>query len=177
MRGWIILALGIVIILAFIYRRRINRFVNLLMSKYKYFTYSEFDSPDSPGSGEKHMSKEFIRRLDAARGATISKEFPDGVPFVVVKGGGYRTKAYNTQINGAKTSAHMAGLAADIDYTTEAEKIAILKALRKLDFKRFGIRTGASGSSIHVDADPTKSQYVVWGYGGVPPTPNPFTLG
>lgn len=166
MKGWIILGVA-TLLMAYIYRRRLRRFFNLIMSKYKYFTYSEFDSPDEPGSGEKHMNKEFIRRLDAARDIA-------GVPFKILSG--YRTPTHNKKVGGTKTSAHLTGLAVDIDYTTEQEKIAILKALRKLDFKRFGIRTGTSGSSIHVDMDETKSQYVVWGYQGVDPTPNPFSL-
>ena len=120
------------------------------------------------------MSREFIRRLDAARGLTKSQEFPEGVAFKIISG--YRSPSHNTSVGGSADSAHLSGLAADIDYTTEEEKIAILKALRKMDFKRFGIRTGASGSSIHVDMDESKNQYVVWGYKGVDPTPNPFTL-
>ncbi len=144
------------------------------MSPFVHFTYEEFDSPDVPGSGKKFMDKELIRRLDAARSATKSSEFPNGVPFKILSG--YRTKTHNSTVGGVTNSTHLDGLGVDIDYTTEAEKVAILIALRKLDFKRFGIRTGSSGSSIHVDIDPTKSQYVVWGYGGVDPTPNPFTL-
>jgi len=175
MKDWI---LGLLVILfivgVFVFRKRLRRFFNLLMSKYQYFTFSEFDSPDEPGSGEKHMSREVIRRLDAARGLTKSKEFPEGVAFVILSG--YRTPSHNSSVGGVANSTHLSGLGVDIDYNTEAEKIAILKALRKMDFKRFGIRTGASGSSIHVDIDEGKSQYVVWGYDGVDPTPNPFTL-
>ncbi len=146
------------------------------MSKYEYFTLAEFDSPDAPGSGEQHMDREFVRRLDLARGATKSNKFPDGIPFVIVKGGGYRTPAYNAEIGGAKLSEHMDGQAADIDYTTIEERNEILKALVKLGFNRFGIRTGASGSSIHVDSDKNKKQYIVWGYEGVSPGVNPFAL-
>lgn len=167
MKGWIILTVGLLLLVAYVFRKRIKRFINLAMSKYSHFTYSEFDSPDKPGSGEKNMNKEFIRRLDKARELA-------GIPFKIVSG--YRTESYNTKVGGAKTSAHMSGYAADIDYTTEEEKVTILKALRAMDFNRFGIRTGASGSSIHVDMDPTKSKYVVWGYDGIDPTPNPFAL-
>ncbi len=167
MKGWWILAGGLLLLVAYVFRRQIKILYNLSMSGFKYFSYSEFDSPDVPGSGEKNMSKEFIRRLDAAREIA-------GVPFKILSG--YRTEAHNTEVGGASTSSHMSGLGADIDYSTEEEKIAILTGLRKMDFKRFGIRTGASGSSIHVDMDPDKSQYVVWGYDDVAPTPNPFTL-
>ncbi len=167
MKGWTILAVGLLFLVVYLFRGRIIRFIRLSMSGFKYFTYEEFDSPDEPGSGQKNMSKEFIRRLDGAR------EIAD-IPFKIISG--YRTEAHNTKVGGAKTSSHMAGLAADIDYDTEEQKVAILKALRQMDFNRFGIRTGASGSSIHVDMDPTKSAYAVWGYSGVAPTPNPFNL-
>lgn len=171
----IILAL-LFLTLIILFRKRIKRFLNLLRSKYTNFTLDEFDSPDEPGSGKKYMDKNFVRRLDLARDATESTKFPDGIPFVIVKGGGYRTEAYNTKIGGAKFSEHMDGQAADINYTTIEERNEILKSLVKLGFNRFGVRTGASGSSIHVDSDKGKKQYVVWGYEGVSPGVNPFAL-
>ena len=167
MKGWMVLAVALLLLGAYVFRKRLKRFYNLIMSGYKYFSYAEFDSPDKPGSGEKHMSKELIRRLDGAREIA-------GVPFKILSG--YRTEAHNTKVGGVANSSHLSGLAADIDYSTEEEKVAILTGLRKMDFNRFGIRTGASGSSIHVDIDPDKSQYVVWGYNNVAPAPNPFSL-
>ncbi len=41
----------------------------------KYFTYSEFDSPDEPGSG-KNMRHDFLEMLDFAREES-------GIPFKI----------------------------------------------------------------------------------------------
>ncbi len=163
----IVIAIIVLLVLALRYRRRIRRFFNLLMSKYEYFTYEEFDSSGEPGSGKKYMNRTFIRRLDRAREKA-------GVPFVIISG--YRTPSHNEEVGGSSDSAHIEGLAADIDYSSEQEKLKILKALVDVGFTRFGIRTGASGSSIHVDQDETKPQFAVWGYEGVLPGVDPFNL-
>lgn len=47
----------------------------------KWFNYSEFDSPDEPGSGH-YMDQEFLDMLDEARSRA-------GIPFVITSG--YRT--------------------------------------------------------------------------------------
>ena len=135
------------------------------MSKYTYFTLAEFDSPDQPGSGEKYMDRTFVRRLDKARGKA-------GIAFIIISGA--RTKTYNAKVGGFPGSTHEIKLNkkvadADIDYNTEEEKVKILQALVDVGFNRFGIRTGKSGSSIHVDSDETKPQFAVWGYNKVSP--------
>ena len=71
----------------------------------KWFNYSEFDSPDAPGSGEAHMDSDFLQMLDRARGLA-------GVPFKI--NSGYRTAAHNRKVGGAKHSQHLLGTAADI---------------------------------------------------------------
>ena len=179
----LILILVSILLIGYLFRRRIKRFFNLLMSKYDHFTLAEFDSPDSPGSGAKHMNKTFVRRLDKARDLTKSyklPDYPDGVPFIVLSAA--RTESHNKKVGGVKNSAHLIDEntrnqvgAADLDYNNEAEKKAILKALVAVGFNRFGIRTGASGSSIHVDDNEDKPQFAVWGYNGVSPGIDPFS--
>mgnify|MGYP001583305327 CR=1 FL=1 len=133
-----------------------------MSSPFKYFTYEEFDSPDEKGSG-KRMKAETIRRFDIAR-ECASKEKGKDLPFIVEKGGGYRTESYNKKAGGVKGSAHTRGYAADFNYETKKDKEIMLKCLIKAGFNRFGIREGASGTSIHVDNDPNKPQYAYWGY-------------
>ncbi|HQF10662.1 MAG TPA: D-Ala-D-Ala carboxypeptidase family metallohydrolase [Paludibacteraceae bacterium] len=115
----------------------------------KYFTYSEFDSPDEPGSGKK-MKASTLNKLDKAR------EYA-GIPFII--NSGYRTAQHNAKVGGVKDSAHTEGYAADIraDATSYA---TILAALIKAGFKRIGLENG----SIHADDDPDKPTPAVWLY-------------
>ena len=177
----VVIAIIVLLVFALRYRRRIRRFFSLFMSKYDYFTFSEFDSPGEPGSGEKYMDRTFIRRLDRARKKA-------GIPFVIVSGA--RTISHNRSkaVGGVPGSSHEIDVncnkcvnGADIDYTTIEQRDKILKALVNVGFNRFGIRTGASGSSIHVDSDETKSQFAVWGYKDkfgnyIAPGVDPFSL-
>lgn len=122
-------------------------------SPFKYFSYSEFDSPDEPGSGKIHMKESFIRKLDRIREAV-------GLPMFITSG--YRSPSHNISVNGVTDSAHTTGYAADIAAPTDAMKRAIAReAIRQ------GItRIGWGSTFIHLDADPFKTQYITWGYGG-----------
>jgi hypothetical protein len=70
----------------------------------KYFTYSEFDSPDLPGSGHE-MQQEFLDKLDLARGYS-------NVPYVI--NSGFRTPEHNAAVGGVPGSSHLTGWASDI---------------------------------------------------------------
>ena len=71
----------------------------------KYFSYSEFDSPDEIGTGVK-MSAALLTMLDEARDIA-------GVPFIITSG--YRTEYYNSLLRNSKPdSSHLEGLAVDI---------------------------------------------------------------
>lgn len=131
-----------------------------VIGDFKYFSWSEFDSPDSPGSGEKYMNYQFVKQLDEAR--EIS-----GVPFKI--NSGYRTPDHNAKVGGVKNSAHTKGLAADIACSGETcDKI--VKALIKVGFTRIGV----ASSFIHVDMDTSKSQYAAWKYTSTGRVPVPF---
>ena len=121
----------------------------------KYFTYSEFDSPDVDGSGQM-MDKEFLSMLDAAREIY-------GKPRVITSG--FRTENYNEELRkrGYKASgksSHLKGLAADIGCTNSPDRWDLLDSLMKAGFNRIGI----ANTFIHVDIDPDKPPFLIWTY-------------
>ena len=115
-----------------------------------YFTITEFDSPDEVGSGYR-MNKDFIRRLDTARGIA-------GIPFKI--NSGYRTAAHNEKVGGRVGSSHKKGLAADIGYYGSRERYLILNALMQVGINRIGI----AKTFIHCDVDKSKDANVIWLY-------------
>jgi len=121
-------------------------------SPFKYFTYSEFDEPGKPGSGAKHMSTDFIKKLDKIREMV-------GFPLIITSG--YRSPAYNAQVGGVSNSSHIKGLAADISAVTDDMKYEIAQAAISVGISRIGW----GNSFIHLDVDKDKTQDVVWGYG------------
>lgn len=121
----------------------------------KWFNYSEFDSPDEPGSGNL-MDPDFLEMLDEARSRA-------GIPFVVTSG--YRTDDYNEILrqSGYKTSvnsSHLKGCAADIAYQTPRDCFLIVTALLEAGFDRVGIGNGF----VHCDTDWEKPGNVCWCY-------------
>lgn len=125
---------------------------------FKYFNYSEFDSPDLPGSGKKFMSKKFIETLDKIREEV-------GVPFII--NSGYRTPEYNARpdVGGVPNSAHIRGRAADIRTPSGYKQKEIAKAAVKHGITRIGFGT----NFIHLDNDTTLKHPTTWGYGGKKP--------
>ena len=115
-----------------------------------YFKITEFDSPDEVGSGYR-MNKDFIRRLDTARGIA-------GIPFKI--NSGYRTAAHNEKVGGRVGSSHKKGLAADIRYYGSRERYLILNALMQVGINRIGI----AKTFIHCDVDKNKDEDVIWLY-------------
>ena len=127
----------------------LNQETNFL--ELKYFTLSEFDSPDEPGSGSK-MDKDFLEKLDYARGNA-------SIAFKITSG--YRTPHWNDNVAGGRIgSSHKKGLAADIAYTGSRERYIIVKALMDVGINRLGIGKGF----IHADVDKSKDTNVIWLY-------------
>jgi len=119
--------------------------------RFRYFKYSEFDSPDEPGSGEKYMSNKLIMMLDLVR-----KDY--GRPIRI--NSGYRTEAHNAKVGGVADSPHLSGVAVDIKVNNSRERYELLASLLKHNFHRIGI----GNTFIHVDIDETKDPDVIWLY-------------
>jgi len=116
----------------------------------KFFTLSEFDSPDAKGSGQ-NMDPVFLQQLDRARDLA-------GCPFVV--NSGYRTKSANQKAGGVLDSAHLSGLACDIATPDSNTRHRVLYGLISAGFNRLGI----GENYIHVDRDKSKAPNVAWLY-------------
>lgn len=116
----------------------------------EFFRPYEFDSPDSPGSGQK-MDLSFVQKLDQLR-----KKL--GFPLVVQSG--FRTPEHNAQVGGVDCSAHEAGKAADLRALSSGTRFAILSAALNMGFTRIGI----GKTFVHLDDDPTKPKQVAWLY-------------
>lgn len=119
----------------------------------KFFTFEEFDSPDSPGSGKKKMQDQFLQRLTRARKHA-------NVPFSISSG--YRTPKHNKKVGGVRGSAHTKGFAADIRCRKKesAKRFKIIQSLILVGFTRIGV----SDNFIHVDCDPSKNEDRIWTY-------------
>lgn len=120
----------------------------------KYFELSEFDSPDSKGSGS-NMTRDFLKKLDRARG--IAK-----VPFKISSG--FRTPQHNVNLKeqGYKASAnssHLKGCAADIICKDSGTRQKIVDGLIQAGFTRIGI----AKTFIHCDTDKDKND-AIWLY-------------
>ena len=116
----------------------------------KYFKLSEFDSPDSVGSGE-FMDREFLSRLDQARSLADT-------PFKITSG--YRSERHNAKVGGVPNSSHLKGHAADIACNNSVARHKIITALLKAGINRIGI----ADTFIHADNDPDKPSNVIWTY-------------
>lgn len=122
---------------------------------YKWFKSSEFDSPDSPGSGEM-MEREVIEALDVARDIA-------GFPFIITSG--FRTIEHNRKLlqqgyAASPRSSHLLGWAVDIAVPNSRKRFLMLEALLDAGFNRIGI----GDEFIHVDMDPNKSPNTIWTY-------------
>lgn len=162
-KKWQYLLLATVVAIAIYYGIKVYRYsMERKDSPFKYFAWSEFDSPDQPGSGRTHMNRAFVEKLDAIRAEV-------GFPLIVTSG--YRTRAHNEKVGGVADSSHTKGLAVDLAAPTESAKHAIARAAIKNGISRIGW----GRTFIHLDVDPQKTQGVVWGYGNTYPSFNSLT--
>jgi hypothetical protein len=115
----------------------------------KYFTWSEFDSPDQPGSGEKNINIDALKKLIKAREIA-------GVPFKI--NSAYRTPGHNAKVGGKPNSAHTHGRAFDVS-TRNVNQETVVKAAIKAGFTRIGVYD----TFVHMDDDPTLPQWAGWG--------------
>lgn len=116
--------------------------------EFNYFDYSEFEC----SCCKMNLTDEnFILYLDKARELA-------GIPFVITSG--YRCPKHNDDIGGVYNSSHTLGLAADIACDNSRDRFKIIDALIAVGFRRIGI----SNEFLHVDADESKTQDVIWKY-------------
>ncbi len=133
----------------------------LVRPKPHRFDLSDFDSPDSSGSGKK-MDSDFLNMLWKVQQATQ-------LPLKI--NSGFRTGRHNRKVGGVANSAHTKGMAADIAVTDDTMRRRVVQEAKKAGFKRIGL----GRTFVHLDSDPDKRQYVAWGYpSGTKPPFNPF---
>ena len=116
----------------------------------KYFTYTEFDSPDEVGSGKK-MNPKLLIMLDMVR-----DKFDKPIHIT----SGYRTVEHNARVGGTENSSHLKGLAVDIACNNSIDRYHLLNCLLDVGFTRIGV----GNTFIHVDIDKDKAKEVIWTY-------------
>ena len=109
----------------------------------RYFTITEFDSPDEVGSG-RLMNVDFLEKLDLAR-----SKFDKPIKI----NSGMRTSAHNAK-------SHLTGYAADLHCNNSRDRYDLINCLLDVGFNRIGV----GNTFIHVDSDPSKSPDVIWTY-------------
>jgi len=117
----------------------------------KFFSWSEFDSPDIEGSGIANMDHDFVRILDKVREIY-------GRPIRI--NSGYRSIERNRLVGGAERSSHLYGVAADLGCDNSRDRHDLLQAIISVGITRMGIHD----KFIHVDIDQQKSSNVTWLY-------------
>jgi uncharacterized protein YcbK (DUF882 family) len=115
-----------------------------------YFPETDFENA-TPPCKKSDMHPDTLKRFNEARELA-------GIAFNV--NCAFRSVEHEKKMGRAGTSSHTVGRAMDIACTNSNARYKIFKALLKAGFTRVGI----SGSFIHADDDPRKSQNVIWTY-------------
>ena len=79
-----------------------------------------------------------------------------GVPFVISSG--HRTEAQNADAGGVKDSAHVRGLAVDLQCLTSGQRFRMVRGLLLAGFRRVGIYN----RHLHADVDDRLPPDVMW---------------
>ncbi len=79
-------------------------------------------------------------------------------PLVITSG--VRCADHNARIGGVPDSAHVMGVAADIACRSSGRRMALIRGLLAAGFTRIGV----AKTFVHVDADVTKPDNVLWEY-------------
>lgn len=118
--------------------------------KSKYFAEAEFQRC-TPACSLQNMNQAFMWTLDAIREEA-------GIPLVLTCA--YRSEEYDKAKGRSGNSAHTKGLAVDIKCNSSATRMAIINAALTIGIKRIGI----GKNFVHLDADDTLPQNVIWHY-------------
>lgn len=113
------------------------------------YSYDQFDSRDSPGSGVK-MDSLFLDRL-------MVFTYLYGAPVDI--NSAYRTPRHNHRVGGAKHSAHKLGRAIDIPCKSQEDRYKMVYAAMAAGFPRVGI----GSTFIHLD-DKDLEDHRIWLY-------------
>ncbi len=103
------------------------------------------------GCGLNNVSEELVRLLETIQG--ISHR-------TLIVTSATRCEKYNAQIGGAPNSAHLRGLAVDIDCRTVHERWRLLAAAHAVGITRVGV----GRNFVHLDVDPTLPKEAMWLY-------------
>lgn len=118
----------------------------------KYFKPSEFQAC-VPSCSIDDMDGAFLALLDDIREAA-------GIPLVL--NCAYRSREWDIAKGRSGNSAHTRGLAVDIRCTSNSNRMKIVRAALLCGVKRIGI----GKTYVHLDADETLTQGVIWHYYG-----------
>ena len=116
----------------------------------KYFQDAEFRRC-VPSCSIKQMQPGFLELLDAVREVA-------GIPLVL--NSAYRSVEWEKSKKRTGASSHTKGLAVDIRCTANATRYKIIAAALSCGIRRIGV----AHTYIHLDADESKSQGVIWDY-------------
>lgn len=128
-------------------------------ARIKFFKPAEFDSKDVPGSGYAGMKFELVSKLDELRMAWGK---------AIRVSSGLRSRARNEAVGGKPNSAHLRGLAADLETSSIQEAIKMAVVAARLGFPRIGV--DLKGGYVHVDVDEDLPSPVTWFYNESSPT-------
>ena len=128
-----------------------NRNTNDTPGDWRYFKLDEFSCPCC---NRNKISYDLVTKLDRSRHLA-------GIPFRI--NSGYRCQSHNSspRIRGKKRSAHLKGLAVDINAPTGSLKGVILPSLYAVGIKRIGIYK----TFIHADIDDNLPKPMIFGEG------------
>ena len=116
----------------------------------KYFSPLEFKRC-TPSCSIDDMNAGFLVQLDKIREVA-------GIPLVL--NSAYRSVPYEKSKGRSGNSAHTRGLAVDIRCNTSANRLKIVRAALSCGITRIGI----GKTYVHIDADRSLAQNVMWHY-------------
>jgi uncharacterized protein YcbK (DUF882 family) len=116
----------------------------------KHYVPTDFDSKDQPGSGM-NMNQAFIDRLD---------QLVDRLGYKPGINSGFRTAARNAAVKGSANSAHLRGLAVDLQAMSGRARFQIVQAALQVGITRIGV----AKTYVHLDMDQALPGQVIWTY-------------
>jgi zinc D-Ala-D-Ala carboxypeptidase len=121
----------------------------------KHFKWSEFDQKGLPGSGQKYMSHNFVRKLDELR---------DRCPFPFIITSGYRSPQYNQSVSDSGPDGpHTTGCASDIACDGQ-QAYLIVKHAMDIGFTGIGISQKGNKRYVHLDILTSSPRPNIWSY-------------